>query len=67
MSARAVGTSQHLLAPYRARIITCGPPSNQEKWHIWQLRPRGGSWFRSTLVLFPMTVPRAALNLREVI
>lgn len=57
----------HLLAPHRVRIIICGPPGNQEKWPIWPLGPRGGSWFRSTLVLFPVTVPRAAFNLWEVI
>lgn len=56
--------SWYLPAPCRARIIICGPPSNQEKWHIW---PKDGSWFRSTLVLFPVTVPRAAFNLWEVI
>lgn len=56
--------SWHLLAPRRATIIICGPPSNQEKWHIW---PKGGSWFSSTLVLFPVSVPRAAFNLWEAI
>lgn len=52
---RALDISWHLLAPHRVRIIICGPPS------------KSGSWFRSTLVLFPVTVPRAAFNLWEVI
>lgn len=48
--------SWHLLAPHRAGIMTCGHPSNQEKWHIWPLGPKG----------IPVPVPRAAFNLWEV-
>lgn len=59
--------SWHLLAPHRAGIMSCGHPSNQEKWHIWPLGPEGSSWSRGTLVLFPVTVPRAAFILWEVL
>lgn len=36
--------SWHLLAPHRAGIMPCAHPSNQEKWHIWPLGPKGTSW-----------------------
>lgn len=59
--------SWHLLAPLRVGIMPCGHLSNQEKWHFWPLGPKGSSWSGGTLVLFPVTVPRAAFILWEVL